>query len=273
MKPEPVVALATRHGKGTVITRALCPIGIAVHVLDSVDTDAFGTFSGERPREGTALEAARAKAQAALALGPWKAAVASEGSYGPHPLIPFLAWGEELVLYLDPKQSLEVVGRHLGPAPYAWQHRLPDRASMEAFRPPSMTPFIATTCLDGLPRPDLGVEKALTEQRLHAAWEKLDQGQGIWIQAELRAHLNSGRMAAVASAAEDLARRLARHCPSCDAPGFGEIAPLQGRPCRDCGAPTSLALARREACPACDHLLVHPVALKADPGHCPDCNP
>jgi hypothetical protein len=242
-------------------------------VVDAVDTDAFGTFSGERPRAGTALDAARAKARAALGAGPWQAALASEGSYGPHPLIPFLAWGEELALYLDPERGLEVVGRQAAPAPCAWQHRLPDRAAMEAFRPPSGVPFVAVGSLGGLPRPELGVRKALVPEDLPAAWAALDRGEGLWLQAELRAHLNPGRMAAVAAAAEDLARRLATPCPACGAPGFGPEAPRPGRPCRGCGGPTALPLVLRDTCPSCGHERLHRLALKADPRHCPECNP
>ncbi|HEU4952564.1 MAG TPA: DUF6671 family protein [Holophagaceae bacterium] len=117
------------------------------------------------------------------------------------------------------------------------------------------------------------MRKALTLAELPAAWKALDQGEGLWLQAELRAHLNPDRMAAVAAAAADLARRLATPCPACRAPGFGPEAPVAGRPCHACGGPTALPLILRDACPACGHEGLRPLALKADPRHCPECNP
>lgn len=272
MNPESA-ALVTRHGKGPAIARTLQPLGIAVVVLDSVDTDAFGTFAGEKPRAGSALDAARAKARAARGSGPWGWALASEGTYGPHPAAPFLIWGEELVLAVDLRSGLEVVGRQRGPAPWAWQARLRNRIEAEAFVPPTVVPFVVTSCVEGRARPDLGLRKAVRLKALGSIWEAVDRGEGVWLQAELRAHLNPERMAGVAAAAEDLARRLAARCPACGAPGFGEIPPIPGRPCRDCGSPTELPFALRSGCPACGHTQVRPLVLKADPRDCAGCNP
>jgi hypothetical protein len=40
----------------------------------------------------------------------WGVGVASEGSFGPHPYIPFLPPGRELVLLIDRKAAIELIG-------------------------------------------------------------------------------------------------------------------------------------------------------------------
>ncbi|NHB77752.1 hypothetical protein [Rhodobacter calidifons] len=56
------VALGTMHGKAAAIAPPLARLGIAVVVPEGLDTDRFGTFTGEVPRAGGMVEAARAKA-------------------------------------------------------------------------------------------------------------------------------------------------------------------------------------------------------------------
>lgn len=81
------------------------------------DTDRFGSFSRDVARNGSALDAARAKIAAAFKRVPQaRVGLASEGSFGPHPQIPFLPVGSEIVLLIDRHSGLELSGHHLGPA-------------------------------------------------------------------------------------------------------------------------------------------------------------
>ena len=90
--PPPIRGvLATMHGKERVIAplvqRAL---GVHLEVPNGFDTDRFGTFSREVPRKHSAIETARAKIIAALEQIPCaRVGLASEGSFGPHPQVPF----------------------------------------------------------------------------------------------------------------------------------------------------------------------------------------
>ena len=84
--------VATKHGKEKVIAPILeRSLGVKVLSTTNLDTDRFGTFSGEVERKGTPLEVARAKCEAALKLTGADLAVASEGSFGPHPELFFAA--------------------------------------------------------------------------------------------------------------------------------------------------------------------------------------
>ncbi|MEY4696645.1 MAG: hypothetical protein RIT14_1073, partial [Pseudomonadota bacterium] len=101
-------ALGTMHGKAAAIAPPLAALGITL-VVPRIDTDAFGTFTAETPRNGSMEQAARAKARAAHAATGLPHALASEGAYGPHPSMPFLTLGREILLWLDTGTGQEVV--------------------------------------------------------------------------------------------------------------------------------------------------------------------
>ncbi len=84
------VAPATKHRKELALAPAFREHLQATLVVPNLDTDALGTFSGEVPREGTALETAPRKCRLGMQAADLPRGLASEGSLGPHPLIPFL---------------------------------------------------------------------------------------------------------------------------------------------------------------------------------------
>lgn len=62
-----IFAIATMHAKERAVARPFSRwLGAAVTVAPGIDTDTFGTFTGEIVRRGTMLDAARAKALAAV---------------------------------------------------------------------------------------------------------------------------------------------------------------------------------------------------------------
>ena len=105
--------LATMHGKEAAIAPVLARFtGLRVAVPNGFDSDRFGTFSREIPRTGSALDAARAKIAAGFAhLPDATVGLASEGSFGPPPELPFISMGVELVLLVD-RDSASVAGAH-----------------------------------------------------------------------------------------------------------------------------------------------------------------
>ena len=56
------IALGTMHAKERALAKPFARIlGAELVVPHDIDTDAYGTFTGETPRAGTMLDAARAK--------------------------------------------------------------------------------------------------------------------------------------------------------------------------------------------------------------------
>ena len=86
---------------------------MTVTVMPNFDSDRFGTFTRDVARPGTQIEAARLKAQAVLAMTGETVAIASEGAFSPHPMLPFSACDREIVLILDQTNGIEIVGQAL----------------------------------------------------------------------------------------------------------------------------------------------------------------
>lgn len=76
--------LATKHGKLTSVAGPLDDLGMRVEAVE-IDTDAFGTFSGDVPRPAGPHATAVRKARCGMAVSGLPLALASEGSFGSDP--------------------------------------------------------------------------------------------------------------------------------------------------------------------------------------------
>ena len=290
------VALATRHGKERVIGRALRHgLGAELLHLPQIDTDALGSFCGGIPRHGTASQACLAKAQAALELGGTGLAIASEGSFGPHPSVPFLAMGLECMLFLDAERGLclseELLARRtnvdrLQLSPEELKHgldgpRLRDWLLQVGFpshglmvRPKSPLPMATAPATDAVVAKGLHQPGPLIQAMAEAS--ALAPHGVVQLETDMRAHCNPTRMASIRQLSFRLVRRLATPCPACGAPGWGRQRSLAGLPCACCGSATTLSRADLLVCCSCDHSEQRPRSdglLLADPVHCSFCNP
>ena len=267
-----VALVATMHGKQAALAPALEALGFQVRVADDLDTDRFGTFTGEVERSGTMLDAARAKVRAAVSRHPgadW--VVASEGAFGPSAAIPMLAEAKELILAWRPSDGLEVTALRTSFETNFAHMDDPAPEALDAFLERVGFPGHAVIVKAGGAVLAKGVQDRAALDGLI-----LEAAAPVRIETDMRAHLNPTRMGEIAKAAEDLARRLASECPACNAPGFGLARTERGLPCSACAAPTNRVLAEIHACPACGHEARKPRGdgLKtADPGECPVCNP
>ena len=273
--------LATMHGKETVIAPVLQSfLGLRIVVPDGFDSDRFGTFGRDIPRVGSALDAARAKIAAGFACRPdASVGLASEGSFGPHPALPFVPLGTELVLLVDRERGLELSGWHRAPAPYATGERITSLDRLHAFAARSGFPAqgLIAMAMDGAtPAPRRGLHKQLeNREALEAAVAGLLAEHGeAWVETDLRAHRCPPRRRRIRRAALALVRSWRSRCPACGDPGFVPTAALPGLPCRWCLRPTTLPRAHRLHCRGCRHEADRPVPhAHADPAHCDHCNP
>jgi hypothetical protein len=263
------VALATQHGK----ERALAPplarrLGLIVQPV-AIDTDQFGTFTGSIARTGTPAQAALAKARAGMVASGLALGLASEGSFGPHPWLPFGAGGVETLGFIDQARGLElslsavsrrtnfahhVISAGEDIAPFLARISFPSHALM--VRGPDGT-MLAT-----------GVQDMAALSAL--AWP------GNRLETDMRAHLNPTRMAAIRVLAGRLAARLATPCPACGCPGWGQVDVMRGLPCATCSQPTQAIFAIIDGCAACGHQLSRPRpdgVSAASPASCDWCNP
>lgn len=277
-----IAVLATMHRKEEAIAPILQEhLGIQVIVPPDFNTDDFGTFTRERERPGTQLETARLKAEKILQQTGATLALASEGSFGPHPEFPMLACDRELVLLLDVTHGLELVGEDFS---VDTNYRHCTICSLEeAFKFAQAVGF-----------PDHGlivmsqantkqltaIAKGITtaahlEEAVEKALRESSTGT-IHIETDMRALYNPTRMQAIARATLNLVQAAQRTCPQCDRPGFTAIEYRKGLPCDWCSLPTALTRSVLYQCQTCSFQQesLFPDGLKtADPAQCQYCNP
>jgi hypothetical protein len=272
-----VAGLATHHGKGPLVAPAFREVlGMRVVEID-VDTDMLGTFSGEVPRAGSQYETAIAKARMGMGVSglPW--GLASEGSFGAHPVVPFVTVDAELVVFVDDDLGIVVAETELATdVPTLAIDVEPDEWNVSGFAGGGFPEHGMIVRPTGAHRPvvkgihDLGTLAAAVAQCAAAGVSST-----VRIESDLRAHHHPGRREVIARAARRLAGRLATCCPRCSAPGYGTVRVEPGAPCSVCGEPTPIASREHLGCASCDFQQVRDVAASsgADPSVCPACNP
>ncbi len=273
--------LATMHGKERVIAPILQSLlGLNVRLVPGLDTDRFGTFSRDIERVGSQLAAARAKIAAAFEASPHaRVAIASEGSFGPHPEIPFLPFAHEIVLLSDRTDDVELIGRDMG-LETNFSHAVVESVAAAAeFAERAHFPYhgvIVMACVDQQPAPQQVLIKNIDDwAALQRATETVIASCGAAIiETDMRAHKNPTRMRAIARATEDLVRQFQSLCPRCARRGFGITETIRGLPCSLCGTPTLARKANGYVCVGCQYSEVRAVdRLTVDPSQCGQCNP
>lgn len=266
--------LTSKHQKLELIGAPLREaVGLKL-IEEALDTDQLGTFSGEIERLGTPLETAIKKARLGMDATGLTLGVASEGSIGPDPLIPFVVSNIETIVFLDSELDIVIAETIRSVDIAAARLSVTVGQDLDAF----------LTKLD-FPRQRVivkgagGMEKGIdSREELDNAILRLSpEGQNgeVLIEPDYRAMHSPTRRANIQQAAEALAVRLSSLCPSCSAPGWGKKDYVRGLLCRDCGMSNPDAISRElQRCVRCD--FVEPgkvIAESLDPAKCLNCNP
>lgn len=271
------VVIATRHRKETVIADLLkSELGLEPFVIDDFDTDRFGTFSGEVERLFDPVTTLRMKCVAAMDLADCDIAIASEGSFGPHPSMWMLPADEEWIMLFDRKNNLEVIERELSTETNYRSATVTGIEELEKFAVQSCFPSHGLI-LRELPDAGERLEKGITtRERLRDAFRELANPEGrIQVETDMRAIYNPTRMKIIQTVAQKLVSRIKTLCPKCMTPGFGITGTISGRRCRQCKSPTSSLLAYEHSCARCGYKEQHSASVDQweDPMYCDVCNP
>lgn len=274
------LVLGTKHKKEKVIAPILeRELGVRVIVPENFNTDQFGTFTKEIARTGDQLKAARRKATAAMDLLGADLGLSSEGSFGPHPSIPFITSNFELVLLIDRKHGFEIRGHHRS-----------GKTNAEAAYVSSVAEAKEFAKEIGFPQHGLVVRRSERSKRdifkgitsYQELEEKVSYLLGkffvkkVYLETDLRAHVNPTRMESIELATKDLVENIKSTCPKCAMPGFVIMDVIHGLPCEGCGQKTDLPLTIVRGCQKCEFKVEdQPPESKtfADPGMCGYCNP
>ena len=251
------IALPTLHKKGDQIIPAFQELTDFEIVEVEIDTDSFGTFSGEIERTLSPRDAALAKAEAALSVTGWDGAIASEGSIGTDPRLPFLISDREVMVFVDRLEGVVIEENHLSFEIIAAKTEYRASDDLSDFLRQADFPnhhLIVTSRSDGSLRAIKGIsDEGSLRLALEESLRRSDDGK-VMIESDLRAHASPSRQANIAHLARLLAKRISKRCPSCDAPGWGRVDHLFGVECEDCGhLDERIASQVIEGCGRCDH--------------------
>lgn len=276
------IILPTKHCKATAIAPPFLERLTASVIEYDLDTDTLGTFSGEVERQGNAIQCARRKCEWAFELLGTEAeyCLASEGSFGPHPVLPFTPCDHELLYFIDRKQGFHFHLSCFSVKTNYCTDVVDSLAALEKLAKSALFPAHALIL-----RPNRNEKKALAFKGI-SSWDSLEvaysesqkhSGDGkVWVETDMRAHLNPSRMKVISELATSFADRLATHCPICHTPGWGKIGVEKGLRCEYCERPTDLIAYEILGCVACDHRENQPRTdgLEAAPQmRCSRCNP
>lgn len=270
--------VATMHGKEAAIAPVLeRELGVQVVPFRGLDTDRFGTFSGEVGRVSDPLETARAKGNAAALLYPGALVVASEGSFGPHPSGFFLPCDDEVLLLMDVEHTLEIHTRILSTetnfagAAFTEMRPLMDFAATVGFPAHGLILKRDRDSIAGMVKGIVAADQLRSE-----AENFLHRYGGVFVETDMRACFNPTRMKQIERAAVKLAAKANQICPQCKRPGFDVVSYRSGLPCELCGIPTRSILSVTRGCAGCQHEteeLYPDGKTTEDPVYCDHCNP
>jgi hypothetical protein len=266
------VVVATMHGKEKLFLPTFELLGLSFVLSENLNTDQFGSFSGEIPRIDEPIETLRKKCKHAQEITGIDLVVASEGSFGPHPFIPFVPANEELVMLKDYKNDVEVVVKELS-----------TETNFDSQIVENLDELFSFASKVGFPshfvilKNDRRIVKGISDlellRKIFLEFQAHDNSE-ISVETDMRAMSNPTRMKIIGQAVKKMEIALLSVCPSCSWPNFTVKRFVPGLPCGLCQMPTDSVRAEIVQCDHCGVMEERPTDKKIeDPTYCNYCNP
>jgi len=270
--------VATKHEKEKVIAPILEEkLGIKCIVAIGFDTDVLGTFSGELERKDDPITTARKKCKIAMELSACDMAIASEGSFGPHPSIFFVPADDEFLIFIDKKNELEIIVRELSTETNFNAAEIKSEKELIEFAKAAQFPshgLILRKNKDDYSEMIKGITNLDSLLDAYRQFSRTDTR--AYVETDMRALYNPTRMKVIERATHKLVNRIISICPQCSSPGFGITDAKEGLPCELCGFPTRSILSYIHTCLKCNFKKEEKFPngkVKEDPMYCDVCNP
>lgn len=244
----------------------------------ALDTDQFGTFSGEIERTLAPLEAAVAKARMGINETGILIGIASEGSIGPDPLIPFLTSDIEHIVLVDEESGIQISEVYRSFDIVADRIRCVPNQDLTDFLQRADFPHHQLIVKTERSFSPLAVKGISDLDELYAAIGKCSRESetgSVVIESDLRANRSPSRAQNIFQAGQLLSKRLGQLCPHCRTPGWGRVDYERGALCGSCSGYVETAIrAEINGCVQCDFREVGRAILTlVEPAQCPWCNP
>ncbi len=271
------VAIATQHSKEQAISPLLYKkLKLLSIVPYGINTDLLGTFSGEISRDGSPLNTARKKCDLAYALG-FDLVISSEGSFGPHPTIPFIHCDEEIILMKDYQTDEEILASHISINTNFSAKAIQSLDELAKFSEEVFFPSHGIIMKDKDCDFNYVNKEILIESDLVNAFEYCMMQYGnCFVETDMRAHKNPTRMRAIEEVCWKLIDKVKTLCPICSKPGFSVHDQIRGLPCALCYMPTKSIHTHISVCQKCGHREDKTFPNNKeyeDPQYCDFCNP
>jgi hypothetical protein len=272
------LVIATKHGKERVIAPIVeKELNVKCFVSLDLDTDLLGTFTGEIERKNDPITSARNKCFMAMELTNCDIAIASEGSFGPHPSLFFIPADDEILVLIDKKNGLEIIVRELNTETNFNGSDIKTEEELLAFAANANFPshgLILRKSKDEYGDIVKGINSV--EQLSKVFIELMNDFGTAFVETDMRAMYNPTRMKIIESATQKLIKKINTLCPICNMPGFGITDAKEGLPCEICNFPTRSTLSYLYTCQKCNYTKEekYPKGKKIeDPMYCDYCNP
>jgi hypothetical protein len=270
--------IATQHKKEEVIAPLFEKhLQVECFVAREFDTDLFGTFSGEIERKLDVIETLRQKCLLALKNTTFDLAIASEGSFGAHPTLFFAQADDELLMFKDVKNDIEIISRHISVETNFDGMVVSNIQILEDFASKVKFPSHGIILKSSETNPKIIIKDVISLSELINAFNKLNEShECVFAETDMRAHRNPTRMQVIKQATEKIVEKINTLCTSCQFPGFEVKQINSGLPCGLCGFKTKSTLSYTYGCSKCDYKeeKYFPLDKKTeDPMYCDYCNP
>lgn len=270
------VAFVTKHGKDAVILPILNKYyNITESETLAIDTDKFGTFNRLTKREGTATETLIRKIEAGKQESNADLIVASEGSFGPDPILPFLPLDAEQVALYEKRSNNIYIGE-----------KLSNKTNFSSLQATTLEEAFSFIDKQDIPKNNILIRKNEKSKNIFADFESKKQAKEIaekvfskgfkkqvFLETDMRSDRNQIRQSIIQDASEELVNNLKRICPGCESKGVRPKGIEPGLPCKICNLPTDEAAFKIYSCPTCEHEYKEKIEGQGNPANCARCNP
>jgi hypothetical protein len=270
--------IATKHEKESVIAPILTKeLLVECYVPNNFDTDVLGTFSGEIERKLDPLSTVRQKCLMAMDTYNCDLGIASEGSFGAHPKVYFAIADDEILIFIDKKNNLEIIVREISTSTNFNGKTINNERDLLEFAYKVNFPTHGLILRKDSAANDDIVKGIRDKDALIKAYHQLFEKYGtVYAETDMRAMHNPTRMAIIEIAAIKLVKKLKSCCPVCKTPGFDVTDYREGLECSLCSMPTKSVKSLIYSCLKCNYIkeeLYPNNKTSEDPMFCDFCNP
>ncbi len=272
------LVIATMHEKEKVIAPIVeNALAVECFVPENFNSDQWGTFSGEIERNEDVLNTLRKKCLLAMKESNCDLAIASEGSFGAHPTAFFAHADDEVLMFMDTKNNLEIVAREITTETNFDGNYVSNEKELHAFALKVGFPshgLILKSSQENFLKVQKGIidEKTLVDG-FHAIMKEYGKA---YVETDMRALYNPTRLKVIEKVTSKLMEAIQSSCPECETPGFTVTEAISGLPCLWCGQPTSSTLSILYRCKKCNFTAEKKYPHQKtteDPMYCDFCNP